>query len=63
MQWLMFPRGRVEVMLDQSQHFRQYVPEEVPYTIERHTNEATRLYRVMDRPLSETNRFSGGNTP
>ena len=59
LQWLMFQMGHVGPMLGQAHHFRGYAPEEVPYAIDRYTNEATRLYGVMDRRLSETEYFAG----
>jgi GSH-dependent disulfide-bond oxidoreductase len=59
LQWLMFQMGHVGPMLGQAHHFRGYAPEEVPYAIERYTNEAARLYGVMDRRLSETEYFAG----
>jgi GST-like protein len=58
LQWLMFQMGHVGPMLGQTHHFRGYAPEEVPYAIERYTNEAARLYGVMDRRLSETEYFA-----
>ena len=60
LQWLMFQMGHVGPMLGQAHHFRQYAPEEVPYAIDRYTNEAARLYGIMDRRLSETDYFAGG---
>ncbi|MEQ9552697.1 MAG: glutathione S-transferase N-terminal domain-containing protein [Coleofasciculus sp. G3-WIS-01] len=51
-QWLMFQMGGVGPMLGQAHHFRQYAPEKIPYAIDRYTNEATRLYRVLDKQLS-----------
>ena len=59
LQWLMFQMGHVGPMLGQAHHFRRYAPEEVPYAIDRYTNEATRLYGVMDQRLSETDYFAG----
>ena len=59
LQWLMFQMGHVGPMLGQAHHFRGYAPEEIPYAIDRYTNEATRLYGVMDRRLSETEYFAG----
>ena len=59
LQWLMFQMGHVGPMLGQAHHFRQYADEESPYAVERYTNEAARLYRVMDRRLSETEYFVG----
>ena len=51
LQWLMFQMGGVGPMLGQAHHFRIYAPEKVPYAIDRYTNEAKRLYGVMDRQL------------
>ena len=59
LQWLMFQMGHVGPMLGQAHHFRQYADEGIPYAVERYTNEAARLYRVMDRRLSETEYFVG----
>ena len=59
LQWLMFQMGHVGPMLGQSHHFRQYADEEIPYAVERYTNEAARLYGVMDRRLSEAEYFVG----
>jgi GSH-dependent disulfide-bond oxidoreductase len=52
LQWLMFQMGGVGPMLGQNHHFRQYAPEKIPYAIERYTNEARRLYGVIDRRLA-----------
>lgn len=51
LQWLMFQMGGVGPMLGQAHHFRIYAPEKVPYAVDRYTNEAKRLYGVMDRQL------------
>ncbi len=51
-QWLMFQMGGVGPMLGQVHHFRAYAPEQVPYAINRYTNEAKRHYGVMDRRLA-----------
>jgi GST-like protein len=59
LQWLMFQMGHVGPMLGQAHHFRRYAPEEIPYAIERYTDEAARLYGVMDRRLSEAAYFAG----
>jgi GSH-dependent disulfide-bond oxidoreductase len=58
-QWLMFQMGSVGPMLGQAHHFRRYAPEEIPYAIDRYTNEATRLYKVMNGRLSEAEYFAG----
>ena len=60
LQWLMFQMSSVGPMLGQAHHFRQYAPEQIRYAIERYTNEATRLYGVMDEHLSEVEHFAGG---
>lgn len=61
MEWLMFQMGGVGPMLGQAHHFRIYAPEKVEYAINRYTNEAKRLYGVMDKRLS-ANKFIAGNT-
>lgn len=58
-QWLMFQMGGVGPMLGQAHHFRQYAPEKIPYAIERYTNEASRLYRVLDQRLSQVEYVGG----
>jgi len=60
MQWLMFQMGGVGPMLGQAHHFRLYAPEKIEYAINRYTNEAKRLYGVMDRQLRHT-RYIAGN--
>jgi GSH-dependent disulfide-bond oxidoreductase len=59
LQWLMFQMGHVGPMLGQAHHFRQYAPEKITYAVERYTNEAARLYRVIDRRLAETTFIAG----
>ena len=61
LQWLMFQMGGVGPMLGQAHHFRMYAPEKVPYAVERYTNEARRLYGVMDRQLAQ-HPFIAGKT-
>lgn len=58
-EWLMFQMGGVGPMLGQNHHFRQYAPEKLPYAIERYTNEATRLYNVIDKRLSKNEYLAG----
>ena len=53
LQWLMFQMGGVGPMLGQTHHFRMYAPETIAYAIDRYTNEAKRLYRVLDRRLED----------
>ncbi|HBH38993.1 MAG TPA: glutathione S-transferase [Curvibacter sp.] len=60
LQWLMFQMGGVGPMLGQTHHFRIYAPEKIDYAINRYTNEAKRLYGVMDKQLS-THRYIAGD--
>ncbi len=61
LQWLMFQMGGVGPMLGQNHHFRIYAPEKIPYAIDRYTNEAKRLYGVMDKQLA-LGKFIAGNS-
>jgi GSH-dependent disulfide-bond oxidoreductase len=54
LQWLMFQMGGVGPMLGQNHHFRLYAPEKIPYAIDRYTNEARRLYGVIERRLAQS---------
>ena len=58
LQWVMFQMGGLGPMLGQAHHFRIYAPEKVPYAIHRYTQEAQRLYKVLDTRLGES-RFLG----
>ena len=53
LQWLMFQMGTVGPMLGQAHHFRAYAPEKIAYAVDRYTNEANRIYNVLDRRLGE----------
>ena len=61
LQWLMFQMGGVGPMLGQAHHFRLYAPEKVPYAIERYSNEARRLYGVMNRQLARHRYIAGSD--
>jgi GST-like protein len=58
-EWLMFQMGGLGPMLGQAHHFRQYAPEKIQYAIDRYTNEAKRLYCVMDKRLGEVPYLAG----
>ena len=60
LEWLMFQMGGIGPMLGQAHHFRIYAPEKIPYAIERYTNEAQRLYGVLDRRLAKSKYVAGG---
>jgi GSH-dependent disulfide-bond oxidoreductase len=53
LQWLMFQMGSIGPMLGQAHHFRIYAPEKIEYAVNRYTNEAKRLYGVMDKQLAQ----------
>jgi GST-like protein len=59
LQWLMWQMGGLGPMLGQNGHFKLYAPERIPYAIERYTNEAERLYGVLDRQLAEREYICG----
>jgi len=59
LQWLMFQMGSVGPMLGQAHHFRIYAPEKIAYAIERYTNEARRLYGVMNRRIARQRYIAG----
>lgn len=59
LEWLMFQMGGVGPMLGQNHHFRQYAPEKLPYAIERYTNEAARIYGVIDKRLGQSAYLAG----
>jgi GST-like protein len=60
LEWLMFQMGGVGPMLGQAHHFRIYAPEKIEYAVNRYTNEAKRLYGVMNKQL-ETQKYIAGN--
>jgi GSH-dependent disulfide-bond oxidoreductase len=59
LQWLMFQMGGVGPMLGQAHHFRIYAPEKIDYAVNRYTNEAKRLYGVMDKQLAKQKYMAG----
>jgi GST-like protein len=61
LQWLMFQMGGVGPMLGQTHHFRIYAPERIPYAVDRYTNEARRLYGVMDKRLGHAKYLGGAD--
>ena len=59
LEWLMFQMGSIGPMLGQAHHFRVYAPEKIAYAIERYTNEARRLYGVLDKRLANSKYVAG----
>ena len=58
-QWLMFQMGSIGPMLGQAYHFKN-ASETIPYAIKRYSDEALRLYGVMEKQL-EQNSFLAGD--
>ncbi|MBP8148337.1 MAG: glutathione S-transferase N-terminal domain-containing protein [Limnohabitans sp.] len=61
LQWLMFQMGGLGPMLGQAHHFRIYAPEKIDYAVNRYTNEAKRLYGVLDKQLKGQDWIAGGD--
>ena len=59
LEWLMFQMVWLGPMLGQAHHFRQYAPESIDYAIDRYTNEASRLYGVLDGRLADREWLAG----
>jgi GSH-dependent disulfide-bond oxidoreductase len=59
LEWLMFQMGSVGPMLGQAHHFRMYAPEKIAYAIDRYSNEAKRIYGVIDRRLAQSPWLAG----
>lgn len=49
--WVMWQMAGQGPMLGQAGHFRNVAPDIIPYAIQRYTDEAARLYRVLDTRL------------
>lgn len=58
-EWLMFQMGSIGPMLGQAHHFRIYAPTKIKYAIDRYTNEANRLYGVLDDRLKKSDYLAG----
>lgn len=59
LEWLSWQISGLGPMLGQAHHFRIYAPERIEYAFERYTNEANRLYRVIDKRLGEVEYLAG----
>jgi GST-like protein len=58
-QWLFWQMGGLGPMAGQAHHFRNYAPEQIPYAINRYTDECNRLYGVMDTQLADREFLAG----
>ena len=59
LQWLFWQMGGLGPMLGQNLHFGQYAPEKIPYAIERYVNETSRLFKVLDKRLTDREFIAG----
>ena len=59
LEWLMFQMANLGPVCGQAHHFRTYAPQTEPYATDRFTNEAGRLYNVMERRLDEAGFLAG----
>ncbi len=51
--------GGLGPMLGQAHHFLHYAKKKIPYAIERYTNEAKRLYGVLNKHLRDSEYLAG----
>ena len=58
-QWLMFQMANIGPMLGQAHHFRHYANENIQYAINRYTNEASKIYAVLDAQLGKSQYIAG----
>jgi GSH-dependent disulfide-bond oxidoreductase len=59
LEWLMWQMGGIGPFLGQAHHFLRFAPEKIPYAIKRYTDEANRLYGVLDRRLDDNEWLAG----
>lgn len=57
-EWLMFQMANVGPLLGQTHHFRTKAPDNA-YGVKRYTDEATRIYRVIEKRLGEVEYLAG----
>jgi len=60
MEWLFWQMGGFGPMLGQAHHFRAYAPERIQYAYDRYSNEAQRLYQVLDQRLAGRDYVAAG---
>ena len=58
-QWMFWQVGGLGPMAGQAHHFRGDAPEQIPYAIQRYTDEVNRLYGVMNRQLGSCDYLAG----
>jgi GST-like protein len=58
-EWLFWQVGGLGPMAGQAHHFRGDAPEQIPYAVDRYTNEVNRLYGVMNTRLATRDFLTG----
>ncbi len=58
-EWVMWQMAGLGPMLGQAGHFKRAAPDKIPYAIERYTNEAKRLFGVLDKQLHAKDYITG----
>ena len=58
-QWLMFQMSGIGPMMGQANVFFRYMPEKIPTAIDRYQNECRRLFKVLDKQLSNQDWIAG----
>jgi GSH-dependent disulfide-bond oxidoreductase len=58
-EWVMWQMAGLGPMLGQAGHFKRAAPDTIPYAIERYTNEAKRLFGVLDKQLDGKDYITG----
>ena len=61
LQWLMFQTAGIGPSLGVAHHYRYFAPVRIDYAIDRATNEARRLYAVIDKQLRRHRYIAGAN--
>lgn len=59
LEWLNWQMGGLGPMLGQLGHFAVFAKDKIPYAIDRYTNEAKRLLKVLDTQLSKNDYVAG----
>ena len=60
-EWLMWQMGGFGPMLGQAHHFNIYAKEKIAYGMERYSNEANRLYGVLEKRLQKADYVVGND--
>ncbi len=59
MQWLFWQMGGLGPMAGQSNHFNVYAKENLPYAMQRYSNETGRLFGVLNKQLADREFMAG----